>query len=143
MGYALFTARKLSLNTRLNNCNAKLASATEREYALSQTIFAKQQALSQRVNKENLEALQAYTAAISQEGADKDQAKADLDEKMKEIEIASTMDNAEIFGLNQQQTMLDMEKKNYETQLKAFQNELEAVQKSEESAIKNSTPKFS
>ena len=141
MGYALFTARKLSVNTRLNSCNANLMSLTEKEFALTQSIFVKQQAASTKANKANLEALQEYNSAL-QNGEDSTKAKAALDEKMAKIQEQTTMDDAEIFGLNQQQTLLDMEKKNLETQLKAFQNELDSVQKAEENAIKGSTPKF-
>ena len=141
MGYALFTARKLSLNTRLNSCNANLTALTERENVLTQSIFAKQQASAMLANQKNLEALQEYNSAL-QNGEDSTKAKAALDEKMAEIKKQSTMDETEIFGLNQQQTLLDMEKKNLETQLKAFQNELDSVQKAEENAIKGSTPKF-
>ena len=141
MGYALFTARKLSINTRLNACNAQLMSATNREYALTQSIFSKQQASAMKANQANLAALKEYNAAV-QGGEDSTAAKAKLDEKMAEIQAQTTMDDVEIYQLNQQQTLLDMEKKNLETQLKAYQNELENVQKAEETAIKNSTPKF-
>ena len=52
------------------------------------------------------------------------------------------MTDAEIQTLKQQQTMYDLQKKNLQTQLNAYQNELEAVEKAEENAIKGSTPKF-
>ena len=42
MGYALFTARKLSVTTRLNMCNANLACNTEKTYSLSNSIFVQQ-----------------------------------------------------------------------------------------------------
>ena len=145
MGYALFTARKLSVNTRLNSCNANLTALTERENVLTQSIFAKQQASTLKANKANLDALTAYSQAMEAAGEDstaQTNAKIALDKKMAEIEKQSTMDETEIFGLNQQQSVIDLEKKSLETQLKAFQNELESVQKAEESAIKNSTPKF-
>ena len=145
MGYALFTARKLSVNTRLNSCNANLTSLTERENVLTQSIFAKQQASALQANRDNTAALKAYNEAMNQAGDDtkaQELAKNALDQRMLEIEKNTMMNDAEIFSLNQQQTLIDMEKKSLETQLKAFQNELDSVQKAEENAIKGSTPKF-
>ena len=52
------------------------------------------------------------------------------------------MSNVEIQKLNQKQTILDQERQRLQTQLTAYQNELTNVEKAEESAIKNATPKF-
>ena len=62
---------------------------------------------------------------------------------MKEAELKQTQTNTQIQQLNQKQTLLDQERQRLQTQLNAYSNELSNVEKAEESAIKNSTPKFS
>ena len=142
MGYALFTARKLSITTRLNSCNAQLMSNTEQNYSLTASIFAKQNASALKANQASQAAYQVYANAI-QNGGNETAAKAALDAKLAKISSETAMDDVEIQQLNQQVTLLDMEKKKLETQLNAFQNELDNVTKAEESAIKNAAPKFS
>ena len=152
MGYALFTARKLSVTTRLNNCNANLMSITEKEYALTASIFAKQNASALDSTKASQEAYAKYETAMNGlAGMDsstdeyktaKTNAETALNKAIADIDVKSAMSDAEIQTLNQQQTMYDLQKKNLETQLNAYQNELDAVEKAEENAIKGSTPKF-
>ena len=78
MGYALFTARKLSVTTRLNTCNAQLASNTEQAYTLTSNIFAKQSQAALDSSMASQKAYKAYETAISKEGAtDDDKTKAD------------------------------------------------------------------
>jgi len=141
MGYALFTARKLSVTARLNQCNAQLMSNTEQTFNVTASIYAKQNASSLKATQASKKAYQTYADAIQNNG-DQTAAKAALDAKLQEIAEQTAMDDIEIQELNAQQTQLDLEKKNLETQLNAFQNELDNVSKAEENAIKNSTPSY-
>ena len=68
---------------------------------------------------------------------------ADFQKALKEAELKQTQTNTQIQQLNQKQTLLDQERQRLQTQLNAYSNELSNVEKAEESAIKNSTPKFS
>jgi chromosome segregation ATPase len=145
MGYALFTARKLSVSTRLNTCNSQLASNTERAYTLTSSIFAKQSqsALDSSVASQN--AYKAYEAVITQDGVTEEQktaADSTLKKALADAEVKSAQTNTEIQALNLDQTRLDQEKKRLETQLNAYQNELDGVEKAEETAIKNAAPKY-
>nr|MCR5261870.1 hypothetical protein [Candidatus Gastranaerophilales bacterium] len=72
----------------------------------------------------------------------KDDAKAALDTKMKEIDTQNQLSQTKIAKLNQQQTLLDLEKKTLETQLQAYNNELSNVEKAEEDSIKKSAPGY-
>ena len=146
MGYALFTARKLSVTTRLNTCNAQLASNTEQTYTLTSNIFAKQSQAALDSSMASQKAYKAYEDAVSKDGAtDDDKTKADaaLKTALAKAEQKSAQTNNEIQQLNLEQTRLDQQKKRLETQLNAYQNELSNVEKAEETGIKNATPKFS
>ncbi len=143
MGYALFTARKLSLTTRLNQSNAQLMSNSERANSLTVSIYAKQSASALDKATKSQEAYKEYSSAI--QGADetaKSEAQAVLNEALAEIDTQSAMTDAEIQQLNMQQTCLDQERERLQTQLNSYQNELESVEKAEEEAIKNAAPKF-
>ena len=149
MGYALFTARKLSINARLNLCNAQVASNTERANALTNTIYSKQSKSAMDKATKTLEAQKAYTNAVKDLDSSADDytskqtaAQSKLDEALAEISKESAMTDMEIQGLNMQQTALDQQRKMLETQLNAYTNELETVGKAEEDAIKKSAPSF-
>lgn len=145
MGYALFTARKLSVTTRLNTCNAQLTSNTERAYSLTNTIFTKQSKAALDSSLASQKAYKEYEAAVSGENVSaeaKEKADAALQSALADAELVSTQSNTEIQELNLEQTRLDQEKKRLETQLNAYQNELDNVEKAEGDAIKNATPNF-
>ena len=167
MGYALFTARKLSLTTRLNLCNAQLMSNSERANALTQSIYAARTKSATEANKLTTEAYKTYTSSLksandiykavldneaSTEEAKEDakdkytiaKAEADsiLDEALSEISLGTAMDDLEIEALNMQQTTLDQQRETLETQLNAYSKELENVEKTEGEAIKSAAPNF-
>lgn len=149
MGYALFTARKLSLTSRLNLCNAQVMSNTERANALTNTIYAIQNKSAMDKSMQSQEAYAKYAKEVKgldSESEDyqkqKTAAEATLNEALAKIDTDSAMTDAEIQGLNMQQTLLDQQKKTLETQLNAYNNELDAVKKAEEDAIKNSAPSY-
>ena len=154
MGYALFTARKLSVSTRLNMCNTNLACNTEKAYSLSNSIFVKQSKRDLELTTATQNAYAVYEKAVSDANSTYEgntekinaavtAADAVLQKALKEAEFKQTQSNTEIQQLNQKQTLLDQERQRLETQLNAYTNELSNVEKAEESAIKNSAPKFS
>ena len=142
MGFAIFTLRKLTLTARINQCNAQAMINSERANVLTQKIYAKQNAQNLERSQATLQAYQQYKSAVD-EGVEFATAKVSLDEELAKIDLDSVASNTEIQELNLMQNILDMERQTLETQLTAYSNELENVKKAEETAIKNSIPKFS
>ena len=140
MGYALFTARKLSLNSRVNNLNAKLMSISNQRFALTQQIEAQQRAQNMREAATQLQACQAYAQAVK-DGMSTEEA-SNQKEIAKYQSVFDTASDTQLWELQQKDSLLDVQQKSIETQLKAAQQELEAVEKTEESAIKNATAKY-
>ena len=69
-------------------------------------------------------------------------ASAKLNKTLSKNELRSTLSNVQIQGLQSQVDILDTARQSIQTQLNAAQNELSEVEKAEESAIKNATPKY-
>jgi len=141
MGYALFTARKLSLTTRVNQMNAQLMSLSQRQMDLANQIATKESANALRTNSANAQAYSVFAAAV-ESGGDTTQAQAALNKTLSDNSSKTAMDDAEIQQLEAKQTQIDLQRENLETQLNAAQQELEAVEKAEQSAIKSSTPGY-
>lgn len=141
MGYALFTARKLSLTTRVNQMNAQLMSLSQRQMDLANQIATKESANALRTNSANAQAYSVFAAAV-EGGGDTTQAQAALNKTLSDNSSKTAMDDAEIQQLEAKQTQIDLQRKNLETQLNAAQQELESVEKAEQSAIKSSTPGY-
>lgn len=137
MGYALFTARKLSLQARVNNLNAQLMSISNQQDALTNQITGKQTAANLRTANASANAYSIF-ANSSQSASDS----ATLQKTLAQNELANTLSNTEIQGLQAKVNALDTARESLETQLNAASNELQAVEKAEESAIKNATPKY-
>ena len=135
MGYALFTARKLALNSRVNSINAKLACISNQRNNLTNEIQAQQLATTMRENAATKTALEKYYA----DGGEGDFSL--FAAKAKDTD-AEARDSIRLLDLQQKDGLLDIQQKSLETQLKAAQEELQAVEKAEESAIKNATPKY-
>ena len=149
MGYALFTARKLALTARVNQLNAQLMSISQQQMDLANQISNKQQANNMRTASANMAALNIFQNTMG--GVDSsssdyqktfDTAQMTYNKAMAQNTVDSTMSDAEIQQLSQQDNALDMQRETLETQLNAAQQELEQVKKTEESAIKNATPKY-
>lgn len=149
MGYALFTARKLALTARVNQLNAQLMSISQQQQDLANQISNKQQANNMRTASANMAALNIFQNSMS--GVDSnssdyqktfDAAQMTYNQAMAQNTVDSTMSDAEIQQLSQQDNALDMQRETLETQLNAASQELEQVKKAEESAIKNATPGY-
>lgn len=137
MGYALFTARKLALQSRVNNLNAQLMAISNQQNALTDQITNKQ--MMSDLRSANA-AANAYSIFQSSGQSDKDTAT--LQSTLAQNEKAKTMSNIEITNLQSKVNALDTTREALETQLNAASNELQQVEKAEESAIKNATPKY-
>lgn len=141
MGYALFTARKLCLNARVNNLNAQLMTISNERDSLTRQISAKQNAANLRTAQAKADAASVYADAITN-GGDKDAAKTTYEQTIADNEVEATMSNFDIAALQSKDDALDNQQKSIQTRLTAAQKELEAVEKAEESAIGNATPKY-
>ena len=137
MGYALFTARKLALQSRVNNLNAQLMAISNQQNALTDQITNKQ--MMSDLRSANAAAT-AYSIFQSSGQSDKDTAT--LQSTLAQNEKAKTMSNIEITNLQSKVNALDTTREALETQLNSASNELQQVEKAEESAIKNATPKY-
>ena len=137
MGYALFTARKLALQSRVNNLNAQLMAISNQQNALTDQITNKQ--MMSDLRSANA-AANAYSIFQSSGQSDKDTAT--LQSTLAQNEKAKTMSNIEITNLQSKVNALDTTREAFETQLNAASNELQQVEKAEESAIKNATPQY-
>lgn len=137
MGYALFTARKLALQSRVNNLNAQLMAISNQQNALTDQITNKQ--MMSDLRSANA-AANAYSIFQSSGQSDKDTAT--LQSTLAQNEKAKTMSNIEITNLQSKVNALDTTREALETQLNAASNELQQVEKAEESAIKNATPQY-
>ena len=150
MGYALFTARKMSLQAKVNQYNLQLMKLSDKENQLTQKTAALQNrnnAITAAQNRGEFfskiggavvgtviglgpvlgsEAGGAIGKGISKVGKAGQQAFTEYQQN----EIA------------REQTAIDTEKNRLNTLLTKAQNELSQVEKSEESAIKNATPKY-
>lgn len=152
MGYALFTARKMSLKSKVNQYNLQLMQISNKETELTQ----KTARLQKRNNR--IDAAQNKGSAVAKIGGTvlggvfggilgagigsslgegfSDFANSAIDQgqqaytEYQETELA------------RQQKELDTEKQRLNTLLSAAQNELQKVEEAEESAIKSATPKY-
>ena len=152
MGYALFTARKMSLQAKVNQYNLQLMKLSDKENQLTQ----KTAALQQRNNR--IDAAQNKAQFASKMGG---ALVGGVLGGVLGIGIGSDLGGAIGSGINKitdkgqqafteyqqnelarEQTALDTEKQRLNTLLTKAQNELSQVEKAEESAIKNATPKY-
>ena len=160
MGYAILTMRKLSLRSRINQCNANLMIFSQRhldyatrkgeiqvEKATMTANAALGRANAQRdwfsshsisnytasdENGSSYEQYQAaYQAAASNWTVDEAQAKVDEADFENQIQEISALENA-----------LELQKKALETEVQAYQAEYETVEKSESHEIKAATPRY-
>lgn len=166
MGYAIFAARKLSLTNRLNQIRFRILQLDQQQQTLSQAAGDKQRAYSMiKNNFNNYGNAQMNIFGQQQQFAMQQLQKPDLSEEDKAkyqqilsnavnyvrsttdsifqqntyLDITASYDLAQI---NQLENQIELERKTLETQEKAMSAELEAVEKKEDSEIKNSAPKF-
>ena len=136
MGYALFTARKMSLQAKVNNYNLQLMKLSNEE-----TKLTNQSALFQKFNN----AVDSGQNVGSLVGGILGGVGGNLISGIANFAIDSAQNKANEARQTQlanKQKQIDTEKQRLTTLLNAAQNELQQVEKAEESAIKNATPKY-
>lgn len=145
MGYALFTARKLSLNARVNNLNAQLMTISNQRDSLTRQIAAKQNAANLRTAQAKADAANVFSQALESDSSTEARTKAenDYNKTIADNEVLNSISNFEIAALEAQDNVLDNSQQSIQTRLTAAQKELESVEKAEESGIKNASPKYS
>lgn len=142
MGYALFTARQMTLQARVNSLNSQLMSLSNKQTAIANQI-------SQNQNLSNMQsayAQQQQASLFSQNlngGMDYTQAFANYQAQMAQSSLTSTTNNVSIEALKAQESALDTQRQTLTTTLNAANEELNQVKSAQEKAIKNSTVKFS
>ena len=149
MGYLLFTARKLSLNSRINQANARLMLLGSQEEHIDNQIAQAQSFKSLQTSAANNNAYSIFEQNMSQYSSDDPNYNAlylqeymKLQQSLNMNEAKANMSNSQINALEAQASQIDLQKKRLETQLEAMTAELDKVTQTEESAIKASAPKF-
>lgn len=141
MGYALFTARKLSLQSRVNSLNAQLMAISNQQNALTDQSTALQMASDLRSANAQSKAYSIFQDGIKA-GGDETTLQAALQNTLASNTKATTLSNIDIQKLSAKEKALDTTRQSLETQLQAAQAELEQVKKTEQSAIKSATPQY-
>lgn len=154
MGYALFTARKMSLQAKVNQYNLKLMQIANKETELTQKTARMQQAHNRIDAGQNSGSMLAQIgggiAGLVLSGGNPAGAVAGyklggaLGDGVNTLtdKAQSAARQYQETELARQQQELDTEKQRINTLLSAAQNELQQVEQAEESAIKSSTPKY-
>lgn len=151
MGYALFTARKLMLQNRLNQFNYRMmmlqqqrnqvvdqASNMEIMNSMRSTvnnIFAYDQTsklYDNMLGSGNQTDIQGQMAKLQN----------DLQTNLLKNQLTAQSDAMKLKSVQAVENQIDMEMKKLETQVKETTAEMESVEKAEENAIKQSSPKY-
>ena len=147
MGYALFTARKMSLQSNINNYNAQLTRITDKLNEITNKTAANAQ------KKNAADAAQANATTVANFAGDIAGFATGLPigevcefatAKMNQgIDAAQEFEQQmEQNQLTAEQNRLDTERIRIETLLKAANVELQNINQAEDNAIKNATPSY-
>nr|MCR5260956.1 hypothetical protein [Candidatus Gastranaerophilales bacterium] len=128
MGYALFTARKMSLQAKVNDYNAKLMQLSNEETRLANKTAARQQVMNAIDNGQNTGSFLAKLLGGTSGSLISTGANFLIDG------MQSKSDDAYAAQMNAKQKQIDTEKQRLTTLLNAAQQELQQVEKAEESA---------
>ena len=144
MGYALFTARKMSLQAKVNDYNAQLMRISNEEDRLTNQTAANQQKTNIATSfAGTLGTIGTIGGAIFG-GVGGAQLGGSIGGLLGKgiTDGASAKQQIQQNKLAAQQKQLDTEKQRINTLLTKAQKELESVEKAEESAIGSATPKY-
>lgn len=182
MGYALFTARKLMLQTRLNQMNYRLMVLSQQQQDMTQQVANEQMMSSFKTSAGSIFAYQQYDVAkqalsnnldikdykdtngnldyakllkdvndgkqgtkkLEQTTIDNDTdfLKTQLNEMTTKNQLQSQSDALKLQAVQTVGNQIDLEMKKLDSQIKETTAELEQVEKAEDTAIKNSAPKY-
>lgn len=139
MGYALFTARKMSLQAKVNQYNMKLMQLANQEEQLTNKSSLRQTVNNSVDKAQSTASLACNIGDLFTGGA------ASLVAGVANFAIdtvQSKSDEAYEAEINAEQQKIDTEKQRLNTLLNAAQAELENVEKAEQSAIKSAAPSY-
>ena len=150
MGYALFTARKLMLQNRLNQLNYRAMVLTQQEQNLAVQAANLQQVMGLRSSQTSIYAANQIAGAYNNKSiVDEDKleqyvntVKANMDAFTKTQNGYNDVDAAQLKSIQVVENQMDLEMKKIETQIKTTTAEMENVEKAEETAIKNAAPDY-
>lgn len=180
MGYALFTARKLMLQSRLNQMNYRLMVLSQQQQDMTQQTANMQMMSSFKQSSNSIFAYQQYDAAknalskgidvsqymdakgnmkiddinkaladgtsktLTQSVIDSDTSilQARLNSSLLATQNDSAADALKLQAVSTVGNQIDLEMKKLDSQIKETTAEMESVEKAEETAIKNSAPKY-
>ncbi|MDD3237000.1 MAG: hypothetical protein PHV37_02755 [Candidatus Gastranaerophilales bacterium] len=156
MGYALFTARKLMLQTRLNNYNYRLMSVSEQRNQMveQETNLQMKSSFNSSTNSiflaDQQEKMYNDILTKSQSGeldsGAVDQAQQKLENYINKMQaqsqLQSSADASQLKAIQMVENQLDLQQKKLTTQIQATTAEMEKVEQAEEKAIEKSAPKY-
>lgn len=143
MGYALFAQRKIVLDGELNNVQLQQTQRSNEQYALAtQTLSLNQQLTSMNASQAG-ELADLYGLLASASGSDaRDAINAQINEKQQDFEVEIDQINRQIYEVSVKENAIEMEVKRLDTMVTTLQEQLDAVEEAEGSAIERATPKF-
>ena len=136
MGFLMFMARKMSLQAKVNDYNARLMEISNKEEQL-----ANRQAAFQQMNNAVTSGVNMMGVLLGGMGGMGSQMAMGMGSSLVSQGM-NGISNMNQSMLNAQQKHLDTEKQRLTTLLQKAQAELQQVEKAEESAIKSGTPKY-
>ena len=151
MGYAVFTARKLMLTSRINNLNFRLMCLSQQKQSLAQLSSTMQSSFGQLSMNMNSMCQQNLIGAMlggSYNGTSGNNQTQMMNYmgNMYQMQLNNNyiqqMQQSMMAPVAMQDNAIDMEMKTIETQLQAARAELDSVEKHEGEEIKKSAPKF-
>lgn len=134
MGYAVMSARKIALQSRIDRLNFQLTCLTEAENAMSQRLSNYQRAYSMIMNQNNTMSEFACLSSIIR-GCGNCQSFANFGSDF--LDMFGQYATANLISSD-----ISMQKQQIETQLKVATEELQKVEEAEDKAIKRSAPKY-
>ena len=143
MGYALFAARKLVLNSQLNCAQLQQTQRDNEKLALTnKTAGFSQQAssLSASQSGELADLYKQLTSATST--SQRDSINDQIKEKEKEFTKEIDEINQKIYEVSIKESAMDLEIKRLDTLVGVLKQQLQDLEKAEGEGIKNSAPKY-
>ncbi|MCD7879910.1 MAG: hypothetical protein LUG16_08260 [Candidatus Gastranaerophilales bacterium] len=143
MGYALFAQRKIVLDGQLNSVQLQQTQRSNEQYALATQTSSLQQQLSSLQTAQSGELADLYED-LSETSDSDDRSSINALISAKEEEFQSELDdiNRDIYQVSIKENAIEMEVKRLDTMVTTLQEQLEAVEEAESSAIERATPKF-
>ena len=142
--YAIFTCRKLVVNSRLNEAQLGMMMLDDQQYALA-TDRINLKSISSVTRERTANKLAKLYQELSNYDADSAEAKS-IENLINKIQEESKAEeervNRETYAIERKETALENEKKVYETEVTKLEKELEQIEKAEAAGIERANPKY-